>query len=385
MFKCKIQRERFKEKFFYDFRKVLKMFDEYVRRIFEDIKVGKNFYFDILMCGLSNVYFDEKLRFIKMGDKFLRCYFFNVVYVRKFMQMFFIMVYVKRFVSEGKYVSFCEVYYVNKYIILGMRENIFEDQSESDLIIEDFERMFGVLREEMYIIVDRCGYIYGDIVICDGEDEFNVSRFGSGGWVVLGMVEYIQFLEINVDYVLVVEIVVMVDCFIEEKFLKRENVFIIVIQGQVLCGVRCLIYRFYYEEGLFIIVFIDGDFYGWYIYLIIKQGLINFVYFSDKLVIFELKFVGMIMDDIKKYGFENVIEKFKGILLNKKGGLMGDYKRIFEEMNYFWFQNKEWQRQFQFVFKWGVRIEQQVLVNKFFEFVVKEYFLEKINNGDFLL
>lgn len=41
--------------------------------------------------------------------------------------MFFIMVYVKRFVSEGKYVSFCEVYYVNKYIILGMRENIFED------------------------------------------------------------------------------------------------------------------------------------------------------------------------------------------------------------------------------------------------------------------
>lgn len=61
------------------------MFDEYVRRIFEDIKVGKNFYFDILMCGLSNVYFDEKLRFIKMGDKFLRCYFFNVVYVRKFM------------------------------------------------------------------------------------------------------------------------------------------------------------------------------------------------------------------------------------------------------------------------------------------------------------
>lgn len=36
-------------------------------------------------------------------------------------------------------------------------------------------------------------------------------------------------MEINVDYVLVVEIVVMVDCFIEEKFLKRENVFIIVI------------------------------------------------------------------------------------------------------------------------------------------------------------
>lgn len=53
----------------------------------------------------------------------------------------------------------------------------------------------------------------------------------------------------------------------------------------------------------------------------------------------------MTMDDIKKYGLENVTEKLKGIPPNKKGGPTGDYKRILEEMEYPWFQNKEWQRQ----------------------------------------
>ncbi len=92
----------------------------------------------------------------------------------------------------------------------------------------------------------------------------------------------------------------------------------------------------------------------------------------------------MTMDDIKKYGLENVTEKLKGIPPNKKGGPTGDYKRILEEMEYPWFQNKEWQRQLKLALKWGVRIEQQALANKSLEFVAKEYLPEKINNGDLL-
>ncbi|BAD84987.1 type II DNA topoisomerase VI, subunit A [Thermococcus kodakarensis KOD1] len=382
--KRKIQRERPKEKFSYDPRKVLKMLDEHARRILEDIKAGKNPHFDIPMRGLSNVYFDEKSRLIKMGDKLSRRYFLNVAHARKFMQTLLIMAYVKRLVSEGKHASLREAYYANKHTIPGTRENTFEDQSESDPIIEDLERMFGVLREEMHITADRRGYIYGDIVIRDGEDEFNASRLGSGGWAVPGTVEHIQFPEINVDYALVVETAAMADRLIEEKFPKRENALIIATQGQASRGVRRLIHRLHYEEGLPIIVFTDGDPYGWYIYSTIKQGSINLAYLSDKLATPESKFVGMTMDDIKKYGLENVTEKLKGIPPNKKGGPTGDYKRILEEMNYPWFQNKEWQRQLQLALKWGVRIEQQALANKSLEFVAKEYLPEKINNGDLL-
>jgi len=379
-----IKREKPKERFSYDPQKVLAKLEEYGRRVLEDIKQGKNPYFDIPMRGLSNVYFDEKKRVIRMGDKLSRRYFLNVAHARKFMQTLLIMAYVKRLVSENKHASLREAYYANKHTIPGTKENTFEDQRESDPIIEDLERMLGVLREEMHLTADRRGYIYGDIVIRDGEDEFNTSRLGRGGWAVPGTVEHLQFPEINVDYVLVVETAAMADRLIEEKFAQKEKALIVATQGQASRGVRRLIHRLHYEEGLPIIVFTDGDPYGWYIYSTIKQGSINLAYLSDKLATPEAKFVGMTMDDIKRYGLQNVTEKLKGIPPNKKGGPTGDYKRIMEEMEYPWFQNKEWQRQFQMALKMGVRIEQQALANKSLEFVAKEYLPEKINRGDLL-
>ncbi len=379
-----IKREKPKEHFSYDPQKVLRKLEEYGRRVLEEVKQGKNPYFDIPMRGLGNVYFDEKKRVIRMGDKLSRRYFLNVAHARKFMQTLLIMAYVKRLVSENKHASLREAYYANKHTIPGTKENTFEDQRESDPIIEDLERMLGVLREEMHLTADRRGYIYGDIVIRDGEDEFNTSKLGRGGWAVPGTVEHLQFPEINVDYVLVVETAAMADRLIEEKFAQKENALIIATQGQASRGVRRLIHRLHYEEGLPIVVFTDGDPYGWYIYSTIKQGSINLAYLSEKLATPEAKFVGMTMDDIKRYGLENVTEKLKGIPPNKKGGPTGDYKRIIEEMNYPWFQNKEWQRQLQMALKMGVRIEQQALANKSLEFVAKEYLPEKINRGDLL-
>ncbi len=379
-----IHREKPKERFSYDPTKVLTKLEEYGRRILEDVKSGKNPYFDIPMRGLNNVYFDEERRVIRMGDKLSRRYFLNVAHTRKFMQTLLLMAYVKRLVSERKHASLREAYYANKHTIPGTKENTFEDQRESDPIIEDLERMMGVLREEMHLTADRRGYIYGDIVIRDGEDEFNAGKLGMGGWAVPGTVEHLQFPEINVDYALVVETAAMADRLIEEKFAQKQNALIIATQGQASRGVRRLIHRLHYEEGLPIIVFTDGDPYGWYIYSTIKQGSINLAYLSDKLATPEAKFVGMTMDDIERYGLKNVTEKLKGIPPNKKGGPTGDYKRIMEEMEYPWFQNKEWQRQLKMALKMGVRIEQQALANKSLEFVAKKYLPEKINNGELL-
>ncbi len=379
-----VHREKPKERFSYDPTRLLTKLEEYGRRILKDIRDGRNPYFDIPMRGISNVYFDEKRRVIRMGDKLSRRYFLNVAHTRKFMQTVLLMAYVKRLVGERKHASLREAYYANKHTIPGTKENTFEDQRESDPIIEDLERMMGVLREEMHLTADRRGYIYGDIVIRDGEDEFNTSKLGMGGWAVPGTVEHLHFIEVNVDYALVVETAAMADRLIEEKFAQKQNALIIATQGQASRGVRRLIHRLHYEEGLPIIVFTDGDPYGWYIYSTIKQGSINLAYLSEKLATPEAKFVGMTMDDIERYGLKNVTEKLKGIPPSKKGGPTADYKRITEEMSYPWFQNREWQRQFQLALKMGVRIEQQALANKSLEFVAKRYLPEKINNGELL-
>lgn len=379
-----IRREKPKEHFSYDPEKVIKNLEGIGHRVLEMLSKGKNPYIDVPMRGLTNVYYDEESGTIQMGDKLSRRYFLHVAHAKKFMQTVLIAAYIKRLVSEMKHASLREAYYANKHSVAGTKENTFEDQSESNAIIEDLERTLSVLREEMHITADRRGYIYGDIVIRDGEDEFNASRLGSGGWAVPGTVEHLQFPEINVDYVLVVETAAMADRLIEEKYPKRENALIVATQGQASRGVRRLIHRLHYEEGLPIIVFTDGDPYGWYIYSTIKKGSINLAYLSDKLATPEARFVGMTMDDIERYGLQRVTEKLKGIPPGKKGGPSGDYKRILEEMEYPWFKNREWQRQLQMALKLGVRIEQQALAHRSLEFVAKEYLPEKINNGELL-
>ena len=379
-----IKREKPRERSSYDPQKIIKKLEGIGYQILEAVKQGKNPHIDVPMRGISNVYYDEATKTIQMGDKISRRYFLHVAHAKKFMQTILIAAYIKRLVGEMKHASLREAYYANKHSVGGTKENTFEDQIESNAIIEDLERTLGVLREEMHITADRRGYIYGDITIKDGEDEFNTSKLGMGGWAVPGTVEHLKFTQINVDYALVVETAAMADRLIEERFPRKENALIIATQGQASRGVRRLIHRLHYEEGLPIIVFTDGDPYGWYIYSTIKQGSINLAYLSDKLATPEAKFVGMTMDDIERYELQRVTENLKGIPPNKKGGPTADYKRILEEMEYPWFKNREWQRQLKMAIKLGVRIEQQALAHKSLEFVAKKYLPEKIANEELL-
>ncbi|MEA1993120.1 MAG: DNA topoisomerase VI, partial [Euryarchaeota archaeon] len=227
---------------------------------------------------------------------------------------------------------------------------------------------------ELNLTADRRGYMYGDVVIQDGEDEFNCSKLGRGGWAVPGNLEDIKFTNINAEYILAVETAAMADRLIEEKFAQKNDAMIIACQGQAPRGIRRLIKRMSDETKLPIIVFTDGDPYGWYIYSTIKQGSINLAYLSKWLSVPESKFVGMTIDDVERYGLENVTENLKDT----------GKKRIKEEMEYPWFKTKEWHRQLKLALKKGVRIEQQALANKSLGFVAEKYLPEKIENEDFL-
>ncbi|MHC1604918.1 MAG: DNA topoisomerase IV subunit A [Candidatus Methanofastidiosia archaeon] len=350
--------------------KLRKMGEEVLKQLEQDNAP----YMDIPQRGLSNVFFDSDDRILKLGKKVSRRNFVNIAHTRKFMQTMLVAAYAKRLVRDKKHAGIRELYYALKHSIEKSKENTFEDQSESNLVIEDLERLLDILREQMNLTADRRGFIYGDVEIIDSGDRFNASKLGRGGWAVPGTVEDIEFRNLSVDYMLVVETAAMSDRLIEEKFPTDNNCLLVACQGQAPRGIRRLITRFHTEEKLPVIVFTDGDPYGWYIYSTIKQGSINLAYLSNTLSVPDSKFVGMTMNDIEKYDLKGVTEKLKDL----------DKKRIEEELKYPWFKHKKWQKQLIKCKKMGVRIEQQALANKSLEFVAKEYLPEKIDNRDFL-
>jgi len=324
--------------------------------------------------GLSNVFFDDGERILRLGDKTSKRSFLNIAHTKKFMQTMLVAEYAKRLVADDKHAGIRELYYALKHSIAKSKENTFEDQNESNIIIEDLERTLDVLREQLNLTADRRGFIYGDIEIRDSGDRFNASKLGRGGWAVPGNIEDITFKKANVDYILAVETAAMSDRLIEEKFPVQNNCLLVACQGQAPRGIRRLLSRLHVEMNLPVVVFTDGDPYGWYIYSTIKQGSINLAYLSNTLSVPEAQFVGMTMDDIETYELGGVTEKLKDL----------DKKRIEEELKYPWFQNRKWQKQLNKCKKMGVRIEQQALANKSLEFVAKEYLPEKIESKNFL-
>lgn len=340
----------------------------------EDVDSGRNPHITMPAKGLSNVNFDKENLLLTLGDKKMKRSFLNIAHARKFMQTVMIANLCRKLVESDKHASIREVYYQLKHTIDGTKENTFDDQSESDPLIEDLERTLDVLREQMNLTADRKGYLYGNVKITDAGDTINCAKLGRGGYGIPSTVEDLGFVEVKADFALVIETAAMYERLVEEKFAKKNNAVLIATQGQAARGVRRLIHRLSSEAGLPVIVFTDGDPYGYYIYSVIKMGSINLAYLSGSLGTPKSKFIGMTMTDIQRYGLEKVTEKLKDL----------DVKRIKEEMKYAWFQDRRWQLELKKMLKGGVRIEQQALANKSLEFVAKKYLPDKISREDFL-
>ncbi len=67
------------------------------------------------------------------------------------MQTFLIANGCKTLIEENKTISIRQMFYMTKHTLEGTSENTFEDQGESDPIIEDLEVGIDALREELHL------------------------------------------------------------------------------------------------------------------------------------------------------------------------------------------------------------------------------------------
>lgn len=355
-------------------RKKLK---ELGKNVMNQIGKKENLKIELPVRSLSNVYFDEKNGLIQMGDKTSQRYYLNVAHTKKFMQTLLVAAECKKIMDQKVTTSIRDLYYALKRTIPQTKENTFEDQSESDPIIEDVEAMLNTLREKLHLKADRKGYMAGKVVLHDSGDRINCSKMGSSGWAIPSDVEeeVIKFDDVKADYVLVVEKDAVWQRLNEDKFWKKQKCIIITGKGQPARGARRLVNRLHKEFHLPVYVLADADVWGYYIYSVIKQGSINLSFLSDRLGTPDAKYVGLTTQDVPKFGIpQNVTIK-----LNK-----GDVKRARELLKYVWFKPKPWQKEIRNMLRVGYKLELEALSSKGIKFISQKYLPEKIKNKDFL-
>jgi DNA topoisomerase-6 subunit A len=345
--------------------------------VLKQIEKKENLKIELPVRSLSNIYFDEKNGLIQLGDKKSERFYLNVAHTRKFMQTLMVAAECKKIREQGVTTSIRDLYYALKRTIPGTRENTFEEQDESDPVIEDLEAMLNSLRENLNLKADRKGYMAGNVVLSDMGDTINCGKMGSSGWAIPSNLEsdIIHFDDVKADYVLVIEKDAVWQRLNEDRFWKKNKCLIITGKGQPARGTRRLVNRLHHEFKLPVYVLCDADCYGYYIYSVFKQGSINLSFLSDRLGTPEAKYIGLTTLDVEKFAIpHNVTIKMNNL----------DIKRTKELMQYVWFKPKEWQKELKNMLHFGHKLELEALSAKGIKFVSETYLPEKIKQEDFL-
>ena len=358
-------------------RKTAVKIEKLAEGVLKTVSKGKNPFLDIPVRSLANANWTEKTRLIQLGDQKQKRYFFNVSMARKFMQTFLVSEACKELIDSGKTTSIRDLYYVTKHSIGDTRQNTFEDQDESDPIIEDLEVTVDALREELHLFADPKGSMVGPITIVDSGDTIDLRRMGSGGWAVPSIVEenVIRFGKHEARYVLLIEKAAVWKRFNEDKFWKKSNCIIIHGGGQPPRGVRRLVRRLHSELKLPVYVLMDNDPWGFYIYSVVKQGSINLAYESMRMAVPDARFVGLSSFDKEKYGIPSNV----AIRMDD-----GDNTRAKQMLAYPWFKHAKWQREIQEMVKSGQKFELEALSRRGISFITEEYLPKKLKDRDWL-
>jgi DNA topoisomerase-6 subunit A len=333
---------------------------------------------DIPIRALSNVSWNEDSRLIRLGDRRQHREFFNLAMAKKFMQTFLVASACKDLLASGKTTSIRDLFYMTKHTIKGARENTFDDQTESDIIIEDLEVSLDALREELHLFAAKRGSMVGPMVVVDAGDTINLGRMGSGGWSIPSITEdnIIQFKSCEAEYILLVEKEAVWHRLNEDKFWRKHKCVLVTGNGQATRGVRRLLQRMSTELKLPLYVLVDNDPWGLYIYSVIKQGSISLAYESMRMAVPDARFLGLRSRDFKRFKLSDDV----CITLEKE-----DIARAKQMLAYPWFAAKHWQQEVNDLLKANFKMEIEALSNKDISFVTDVYVPEKIKNSDWLV
>jgi len=317
--------------------------------------------------ALSNVAFNEKTRHVELGDGKQSRSLFNYGQAKRFMQTLLVASKCKELISRDKTASIRQIYYLSKHTIKGTNEKTFDDQAESDPIIEDLEVAIDSLREELHVFASNRGNLVGPITLVDAGNTLDCSAMGSAGYAVPSIVEpdVIQSKKCDAKFVLHVEKDTVWRRFHEDRFWEEHRCIVSHGGGQPARGMRRLLRRMNDELKLPVFVLLDNDPWGYYIYSVIKHGSINLAYESRRMAIPDARFIGVSSFDYERCEMNDDVK----IELDQN-----DTKRAKQILEYPWFASKKpWQKEIRKMLQNGFKMEVEAMISKDLAYLTETY------------
>ncbi|HPW74284.1 MAG TPA: DNA topoisomerase IV subunit A, partial [Methanothrix sp.] len=261
-----------------------------------------------------------------------------------------------------------EIYYISENWDIAK----FNEQAESDRLIEDMEIVTNLHREDFHVRPEEDGAaVFGPLRLKEqtrrGEKQMHCQEdVGEAGYQIPFNVDNIEFISHDAQMVMAVETGGMYARLIENGFDEEYKAILVHIKGQPARSTRRIIKRLNNELDLPVVVFTDGDPWSYRIFASIAYGAIKSAHLSEHLVTPKARFLGVQPSDIVDYNLST--DK----LTDK------DLRALKSELSDPRFANPYWERQIRLQIDLKKKAEQQAFAGKGLDFVTKTYLPERL-------
>ncbi|MGV9202786.1 MAG: hypothetical protein ACOC44_02060 [Promethearchaeia archaeon] len=316
----------------------------------------------------SNIIWDEENDLLLLGQQIKKKHFHSLTSVADITRLVRVLEIINELLEKDMHATKREVYYSDV--------NLFKEQRNSDRSIEDVATMLYTTRNSTHVVASARGSCVGRLRIRDKNDIIDLEKQGSGGWSISPMLDNIEIIESDAEFILVVEKAAAMMRLTEARFWRDYPCIILTAQGVGNVATRMFLKRLSKELRLPVFSLVDSDPYGHYIHSVYMRGSKRLSYETPFLATPDIKLLGVLTRDLKKY---NIPENCR-IPMKKK-----DIKRTKEMLEEdFVKNNPKWRKDLKMALDLKVKAEIQALSTFGFEFLTEKYLPEKLTTGDWI-
>ncbi len=325
--------------------------------------------------SLSNVRFDPKVGYLEIG-KSRKVRTLTVNTVKAFAQTLKMMHLSKDMIAQDTFATKREAYYVSK----NWDEARFQEQTESDTVMDDIEAMFsleGVSREQLrFYPEEHGGAVAGHLIVVDRDPvsgkpiEIDCTKFGTGAYTIPHSVEHLEF-KTKAKFILAIETGGMFQRLQSHGYWDSANCVIVSMGGVPTRATRRFIRLLAEARKIPVYAFVDCDPYGISnIYRTLQVGSGNTAHLNRFFCAPQARYLGVTPDDIERYK------------LPTHPLLDVDVKRAKDALKNdpFFQHSKPWRKAIEKLIKMGVRAEQQALAKWGLNYVIDDYLPAKLRD-----
>ncbi len=281
-------------------------------QMLKDLENAKRPMLEAVKCSLDNSFYNPKVGFLTAGDKKVVTEL-NVSSVQKMARMVFLMDVLLTKLETGSVATKREIYYIAKGEIKsnkGLKPLDFDDQVESDAIIDYICDLLEVYREEMNCFAnDRGGQTYSQHLVvtetmADGEKAtIDLSSLGTSPFQPKNRPQSLKLkAKGKLDFCLVVESEGTANTLVANGMTKRHNCIVVGAQGVPSNAVRGWVKTIQTQLDVPIFFFGDLDAYTLQnIYRTLKAGSAASLIRNSDFSAPQVNFLGVLPEDVKKW------------------------------------------------------------------------------------